>query len=158
MREVIKMTIRIAGKNDFEAVKEITHKTISEVYPKYYPEGAVKFFHDHHSDERIMRDIELGIVYLLITDEGDAAGTVTISDNEIDRLFVLPSYQHKGYGRALIDLAEEKIAEKHDVILIHVSLPAKKIYRLRGFKEVEYNILDTGYGDYLCFDKMEKTV
>ena len=73
------MTIRIADKNDFETVKEITHKTIGEVY-------------------------------LLITDEGDAAGTVTISDNEIDRLFVLPSYQHKGYG------------------------------------------------DYLCFDNMEKTV
>ena len=153
MREVIKMTIRIADKNDFEAVKEITHKTIGEVYPKYYP-----VFHDHHSYERIMRDIDLKIVYLLITDEGDAAGTVTISDNEIDRLFVLPSYQHKGYGRALIDLAEEKIAEKYDVIVIHASLPAKKIYRLRGFKEVEYNILDTGYGDYLCFDKMEKTV
>ena len=150
------MNIRIADENDFNTVKDITLTTIGEIYPKYYPEGAVRFFINHHSDEHILRDIRKGIVYLLITDDGTAAGTVTLSDDEIDRLFVLPSFQHKGYGRALIDFAEEEIARTHDVIILHASMPAKKIYLKRGFKEVEYNILDTGYGDYLCFDKMEK--
>ena len=150
------MNIRAADGKDFETVKEITLKTIKEIYPKYYPEGAVKFFINHHSDENIMRDLNKGTVYLLITDEGNAAGTVTLTDNEIDRLFVLPSYQGKGYGRALLDFAENEIAKTYDKIIIHASMSAKKIYLKRGFKEIEYNTLDTGYGDYLCFDMMEK--
>lgn len=152
------MIIRSTDEKDLETVRRITQTTIRAVYPKYYPEGAVRFFEDHHSDDKIIRDLRAGRVYLLFADDGVCAGTVTISDNEIDRLFVLPEYQHKGYGRALIELAEEKIAKSYDTILIHASLPAKKIYLKRGFKEVEYNILDTGYGDYLCFDKMEKNI
>lgn len=150
------MNIRKAEERDFDAVKEITQETIAEVYPKYYPEGAVVFFANHHSDENIKRDIEAGNVYLLVTEDGALAGTVTVSENEIDRLFVMPSYQHKGYGRALLDFAEEEILRTHEVICIDASLPAKKIYLLRGYKETGYNIIDTGYGDYLCFDKMEK--
>ncbi|MBO7452371.1 MAG: GNAT family N-acetyltransferase [Clostridiales bacterium] len=150
------MEIRKAVEKDFETVKTITQDTIKEVYPKYYPDGAVKFFSNHHSDENIRRDINNGRVYLLITDDKEMAGTVTLSNDEIDRLFVLPSYQHKGYGRMLLDFAEKEIAKSYDKIVIHASLPAKKIYLKRGFHEVEYNILDTGYGDYLCFDKMER--
>jgi len=150
------MNIRAADGKDFETVKEITLTTIKEIYPKYYPEGAVKIFINHHSDENIMRDLNKGTVYLLITDDGDAAGTVTLTCNEIDRLFVLPSYQGKGYGRALLDFAENEIAKTYDKIIIHASMSAKKIYLKRGFKEIEYNTLDTGYGDYLCFDMMEK--
>ena len=55
-------------------------------------------FTEHHSDENIIRDIRAGIVYLLISDEGIPVGTVTLTNNEIDRLFVLPSYQHRGSG------------------------------------------------------------
>ena len=103
-----------------------------------------------------MRDIRSGIVYLLISDEGIPAGTVTLTGNEIDRLFVLPSFQHRGYGRALIDMAEEKISSAYDVIILHASLPAKSIYLKRGYREIDYLKIDTGHGDYLCADVMEK--
>ena len=100
------MIIRNADENDFDAVKEITKKTIKEIYPKYYPEGAVRYFLDHHSDEKITGDINKGTVYILEDDFGNDAGTVTISGNEIDRLFVLPEYQGKGVGRAIVDTLE----------------------------------------------------
>ncbi len=150
------MIIRNADENDFDAVKEITQKTIKEIYPKYYPEGAVRYFLEHHSDEKITGDINKGTVYILEDDFGNDAGTVTISGNEIDRLFVLPEYQHLGYGRALLDLAEERIAENFDTVTVHASLSAKKIYLERGYHEVEYHVTDTGYGDFLCYDVMEK--
>ena len=104
------MNIKIAEEKDFNDVKKITRETIMEIYPKYYPHGAVRFFAEHHSDENIMRDIRAGIVYLLISDEGIPAGTVTLTNNEIDRLFVLPSFQRRGYGKSLMDMAEEKIS------------------------------------------------
>lgn len=149
------MEIIKADSSLFSAVKEITQTTISSVYPKYYPLGAVKFFKNHHNDLNIMKDIENGIVYLLREDDR-FVGTVTLEDNEINRLFVLPEFQHKGYGRYLLDFAENEILKTHDEIILHASLPAKKIYLKRGYTEVEYHQLETPVGDFLCFDIMRK--
>ena len=38
------MSIKLAQEFDFDIVKKITHKTIKEIYPHYYPNGAVVFF------------------------------------------------------------------------------------------------------------------
>ena len=149
------MNIRIANEFDFESVKRITQTTIKAVYPKYYPAGAVQFFCDHHSDEKILEDIKANRVYLIENEENEV-GTVTICGNEINRLFVLTKYQHMGYGRALMDFAEKMISKETDTVVLDASLPAKKIYLLRGYKETAYNMIKTDNGDYLCFDNMEK--
>ena len=149
--------IRIANEFDFEYVKRITQTTIKAVYPKYYPSGAVQFFCDHHSDEKILEDIKANRVYLIENEENEV-GTVTICGNEINRLFVLTKYQHMGYGRALMDFAEKMISKETDTVVLDASLPAKKIYLLRGYKETAYNIIKTDNGDYLCFDVMERHI
>ena len=151
------MNIRIANEFDFESVKRITQTTIKTVYPKYYPNGAVQFFCDHHSDEKILEDIKANRVYLIENEENEV-GTVTICGNEINRLFVLTKYQHMGYGRALMDFAEKMISKETDTVVLDASLPAKKIYLLRGYKETAYNIIKTDNGDYLCFDVMERHI
>ena len=46
----------------------------------------------------------------------------------------------------------------NDVIVLHASLPAKSIYLKRGYHEVDYIKIDTGHGDYLCADVMEKKI
>ena len=147
--------IRAAKETDFDSVKDITQTTIWSVYPKYYPSGAVQFFSNHHSDDRIRADIVAGIVFLIEVD-GTAIGTVTVADNEINRLFVLPDFQRKGYGRELMDFAEEIIRKKYDHIILDASLPAKQIYLKRGYVTAKYNMIETENGDYLCYDVMEK--
>ena len=119
--------IRAAKETDFDSVKNITKKTIWSVYPQYYPSGAVQFFSDHHSEDRIKADIDAEKVFVLEVDE-IVIGTITVSDNEINRLFVLPDFQHKGYGRALMNFAEEMISKEFDHIILDASLPAKQIY------------------------------
>ena len=151
------MNIRIANEFDFEYVKRITQTTIKAVYPKYYPSGAVQFFCDHHSDDKILEDIKANRVYLIENEENEV-GTVTICGNEINRLFVLTKYQHMGYGRALMDFAEKMISKETDTVVLDASLPAKKIYLLRGYKATDYNMIKTDNGDYLCFDVMERHV
>lgn len=151
------MNIIKALPEDFDVVKSITTETITSIYPKYYPKGAVDFFLSHHSDENIKNDIASGIVYILI-DEGKTVGTVTINKNDIGRLFVLPEYQKKGYGKALMDFSEKIISAKYNEICLSASLPAKQIYLKRGYKESEYNIIHTDNGDYLCYDYMKKKV
>ncbi|MCR5796004.1 MAG: GNAT family N-acetyltransferase [Solobacterium sp.] len=149
------MEIRKAGIKDTGTVSGIVQATIAAVYPKYYPQGAVRFFSAHHTEEKIVRDIAEGKVFLL-EEDGIPAGTVTVSANEICRLFVLPAFQHRGYGRQLMDLAEKKIFETYDTAVLDASLPAKGIYLKRGYRETAYHCIETGYGDHLCYDVMEK--
>ena len=54
----------------------------------------------------------------------------------------------------MLDFAEKKILESYDCVQIDASFPAKRIYLKRGYKEVEYNIIDTENGDCLCYDVM----
>ena len=150
------MRIQIAEKTDFLTVKTITQTTILSVYPKYYPAGAVRFFSEHHSDEKILNDILTGKVYLLET-EGGTAGTVTISGNEINRLFVLPGHQGRGCGSQLMDFAEQMIRRESDTVILDASLPAKKMYLQRGYRSTAYQTIETDNGDYLCYDVMERS-
>ena len=144
-----------ANDNQAETVKYIVHKTIDKIYPRYYPKGAVEFFKAHHNNNSIMKDIRGNMVFILKEDD-ILVGTVTIKENEILRLFVLPEYQHKGFGRKLLDYAEKIISREYHEILIDASLPAKKIYKLRGYVEIEYNQILTESVDVLCYDVMTK--
>ena len=150
------MNIIPAKTSDSETVRAITHTTINAIYPRYYPSGAVAFFLGHHSVENISADISAGRVYLLLDDGQNAAGTVTIRDNEICRLFVLPQHQGKGYGKELINFAEKEIAKNYDEIVLDASFSAKAIYLKRGYREVDYRIIKTENGDHLCYDVMTK--
>ena len=147
------MEIVTAKKEDLEIVRKITRSTIKSIYPRYYPEGAVEFFLMHHSDEHIMADISDGRVFLLF-ENGVPVATVTVSANNINRLFVLPEFQHRGYGKTLLDFAEKKILQSYECVQIDASFPAKQIYMKRGYKEIEYNIIESDNGDYLCYDVM----
>ena len=150
------MSIKQAYKEDLQVVKYITIETINQIYPHYYPKGAVEFFVEHHNDTNILSDIEAGKVFLCVNEEGQPVGTVSIKENDICRLFVLPEYQGKGYGRKLLDFAENEITKKYEEIMIDASLPAKRIYLKRGYREKESHIINANYGDFLCYDIMIK--
>lgn len=151
------MNILHTQPNQCALVEMITQETIKKVYPHYYPRGAVEFFMAHHSMDRILQDIQDGYVFLIF-DNHEAVGTITIIENEINRLFVLPHHQKKGFGKQLLDYAEDQIAKQYDVIQLDASLPAKSIYLHRGYKEIQTHAIQTEYDDYLCYDIMQKTV
>ena len=152
------MSIRQAQKSDFAIVKKITHTTIQTIYPNYYPPGAVAFFLHHHNDKSIAEDITNGIVFLCCDKDNRITGTVTIRKNEIARLFVLPDYQGKGYGKELLAFAEAEIAKQYHEIIIDASLSAKALYLKRGYQETEYHMIQTENNNYLCYDVMKKVL
>ncbi len=146
--QIIKIT-----ENHFHDVKIISQTTIDSVYPKYYPAGAVQYFKNHHNDENIMSDIKEGLVYCLFENE-KAVGTITIKENHINRLFVLPDFQGKCFGKELLNFAEKNIFQNYNQIEVDASFPAKSIYLKRGYKEVDFIKVETENGDYLCYDVM----
>lgn len=152
-----KRMIRMAKNSDLEIVLQITRDTISEIYFHYYAKGVVQFFLEHHSRENVLSDIENGIVWLL-EEEGCMVGTVTVKENAVNRLFVLPRYQSHGYGSQLMDFAEAKIAEKFSHVHIDSSLAAKEMYLKRGYQEKKTCRIEASNGDVLIYDEMEKKV
>lgn len=149
------MNVRQAASSDLETVEMIVQTTISEIYPHYYPKGAVDYFLAHHMRQKIEDDIRQNRVFLCC-DAQQTVGTVAVRDNTISRLFVLPVHQGKGYGRALLDFAENMILQHADEIIIDASFPAKSIYLKRGYREINYVTIQTDGGDYLCYDIMKK--
>ncbi len=149
--------IRRAEPEDLHIIADIVYRTVNEVYPKYYPKGAIDFFLKYHNKDSISKDITDGGVYLL--DDGNRiVGTVTVNENEINRLYVLPEYQGKGYGGFMLESAERVISENYDEIVLYSSYPAKDMYLKRGYRECRYEIFDTDNGDFLCCDIMKKKI
>lgn len=152
------MNIIKAELSDINTVFEIVRTTISAIYPRYYPKGAVDFFLAHHCKANIIADIENDQVFVCCDTENTVVGTVTVKNNEICRLFVLPKYQGNGYGRKLLDFAESSVSKAYSEIYLDASLPAKKIYIKRGYEEIEYNTIETKNGDFLCYDFMVRRI
>ena len=151
------MCVVRASAADIKTVQYIVEVTIKDIYPHYYPSGAVEFFLQHHNEGNIVKDIDAGDVYLCF-DSKRAVGTVTVKGNEICRLFVLPDAQGNGYGRDLLRFAENAVSAKYDAIVLDASLPAKAIYMKKGYVQTEYHAIHTPSGDYLCYDVMCKRI
>lgn len=150
------MEIVPAKPADLGAVRDIVQTTIKAIYPHYYPKGAVDFFLAHHSDGHIFADIEAGQVYLAVSG-GRAVGTVTVSGDSINRLFVLPDEQGRGFGGELLRFAESEVAKSYGTARLDSSLPAKLIYLKKGYMVIDSREVEAG-GDFLCYDIMIKRV
>lgn len=155
MEGMVVFIVYLAETKDVESILHIVSDTISEIYPHYYPKGVVCFFLKHHCFKNISDDIDKQSVYIINIGEVPV-GTVTIKENSINRLFVLPRYQGKGYGKELIEFAEKEIAKKYTNVHIDSSLPAKEMYLKLGYREIKTCHINTDYGDILVYDEMEK--
>lgn len=123
-------------------------------HPGTEPFGSIMMLPKEEAFREAAR-LAAGTVWLAVA-EGKPVGTVTLSGNEIGRLFVTPEDQGMGAGRALMRFAEETLFAAHDAITLHASLPARRIYRKNGYTEVDDHIIETPGGDFLCFDEMQK--
>lgn len=144
-----------ALQKDLRIVYGIVQDTIAEIYPHYYPSGAVRFFQNHHNAMNIEKDIADGNVYLLHQDHVPV-GTVTINGNEINRLFVLPEFQGMGFGTQLMTFAEHIISEHFPDAVLSSSFSAQEMYAGRGYVPDGFRKIACDNGDWLCYNLMRK--
>ncbi len=118
-------------------IYELIHRTIEEIYTKYYSDEAVRFFLELHSKKNILKDISDGKVYV-VTLGRDVIGTGTLDGDHIKRLFVLPRFQGQGIGTLIMDRFESEIIKNYGAAWLDSSLPAGKFYSSRGYVAKEY--------------------
>lgn len=144
-----------AVTENLDQVYELVQDTIKTVYPKYYPKEVVDFFCEHHSKENILRDIENGVVGILMDNE-NMVGTGCYRDNHITRVYVLPEFQCHGYGSFIMWQLEDKIAQKYDKVYLDASLPASQLYEKRGYQTIHHDRWNVENGVVLVYEIMEK--
>lgn len=148
--EYIRATIE-----DTEQIYELVQNTIKTVYPKYYPKEVVDFFCEHHSLDNIQKDINNGVVGILL-DDGAVVGTGCYQDNHITRVYVLPEFQGRGCGSFVMQKLEDIIAETHDSVFLDASLPAAHLYEKRGYKTIRHDKWNVENDVVLVYEIMEK--
>jgi len=152
------MEIKLYSELYFGDVFEVVHKTIEEIYPKYYPRSAVDFFHDYHSRENMGLKLphEFTLVFM---DNSKIFGTGSLFKNDIGRFFILPEYQGKGYGKMLLKELEKNVEkDKYDNFVLSSSLGAVEFYRKNNYIYNEYKTIDLADGNYLCYLEMIKNI
>ena len=70
-----------ATTKDLDSVFGIVQSSIKEIYPQYYPKEVVDFFSDLHSSENVLKDIEDGLVGILVVD-GTYVGTTFLRNGK----------------------------------------------------------------------------
>lgn len=152
MKEYVK-----ASSKDTETVLEIVQNSITNVYPKYYPKEVVEFFCNLHCLENIAKDIEDGLVGILLVD-GICVGTGCYRENHITRVYVKPEYQGKGYGSFIMDCLENEIAKHDSKSILDASLPASHLYEKRGYFTTEHGRHLVENNVVLVYEIMEKAL
>lgn len=144
-----------ATVNDAEMITQLVHKTIKTIYPKYYPKEVVDFFLRLHSYNSIVKDIEDGLVGILIKDD-KIVGTGCYRDNHITRVYVDPKFQNQGFGSCIMQYLEDEIAKTYDKAVLDSSLPASHLYQKRGYKTITHERYAVDNDVVLVYEIMEK--
>lgn len=78
--------------------------------------------------------------YILLADQGNGIGTARINTThpnfaKIERVAIIPNFQAHGYGRKLIEVAEEVIrSQGYNKIVITSQVKAKGFYERLGYQ------------------------
>lgn len=150
-----KMIYELATMKDLQIIYDLVQYTIATIYPKYYPAEIVDFFCELHSKEAIQKDMEYGNVRVLKLDDKIIA-TGSFVENHITRVYVLPQYQHKGYGTYVVKATEEQIRNKYDKVYLDASLPAAALYEKLGYSVIKHEKYPVENKVILVYEVMEK--
>lgn len=81
----------------------------------------------------IEKEIECGKQFYILIEE-EAKGIVSVKDNLIENLYVLPKEQRKGYGTKLLWYAENKCEGNPTLWILSNNEAAKNLYQKMGYE------------------------
>jgi ribosomal protein S18 acetylase RimI-like enzyme len=150
--------IREFRRSDLAPLRRLIHETIDTCYSGVYPRRAVQFFKEFHSDKEIMKRSREGEI-LVVEKEGALVATGAIVGSDIFGVFVLPEFQGRGYGKAVMcELEDRAKARGCTEVILSVSLPSKGFYESLGYQMIEACSKDVGEGEHLDFWKARKSL
>jgi GNAT superfamily N-acetyltransferase len=154
MKRAVKL--REFKHEDLEAMKRLIYKTIEISYSDIYPEEAIEYFKDYHSEEHILSDARDGYTIVLECN-GKIMGTGTLLGTNIRRVFVEPFYQHKGFGKSVMHKLEERaLARGISILDLSASIVSKRFYDSLGYVTQKEDYIPVWNNQKLIYYEMAK--
>lgn len=100
------MNIRKATKKDANDIVDIIRETVSITHKNLYSKDNIQNILNNYRLERVIHFID-SYDYFVAEEGGDIVGCVLAKEGKMRSLYVLPSFEGKGFGRKLLEVAEE---------------------------------------------------
>jgi ribosomal protein S18 acetylase RimI-like enzyme len=144
--------------SDLRQLRALIHETINACYSGVYPPRAVQFFKEYHSENEITKRERDGTI-LVAERSGRLGATGSLLGREITGVFVAPSLQGCGLGRAVMRALEALAkAQDYEDVELSVSLPSRGFYEMLGYEILREGTIDVGQGQRLDFWTAKKTL
>jgi GNAT superfamily N-acetyltransferase len=125
------MIIEVNEKNIFYAA-EIHSKSWKDSHKQYCSPEFVELHSTEHQEEYLRDEICNGKnVYMLVEDK--YIGIVSIKQNLIENLYIIPTEQRKGYGTLLLKFAVSKCKGTPTLWILENNMKAYNLYSKYGF-------------------------
>jgi diamine N-acetyltransferase len=152
------MIIRHLAKEKLSKVQSIAHRTWPSTFANILsPEQIEYMLNWMYSLEMLESQLEKGHVFLLAEENGEELGFAGFELNvaegpkaKLHKIYLLPTSQGKGVGKALIfEVAERAKAAGQKSLLLNVNKYNQKaidFYIKIGFQEIYTEVIDIGNG------------
>jgi len=154
------LSIRTADADDISIIREIAHHTWPIAYGSYISKAQLDYMLDMmYSDNSLQDQINNGHQFYIAEHNNIAVGFASVSKEEdnackLNKLYVLPSAQKTGAGKALL-LKTIEYAISHEACCLYLQVNkqnnAQHFYSKHGFTIREASILEIG-GGYIMDD------
>ena len=131
------MKIRKFIKSDSIKVYNLIRKNDLEIASKFYPKKVINEWLKELNPTKILEKSMKRICF--VAERGNKViGYVSLSGNEVKKLFILPKFHRMGVGKKLLNRIEKE-AKKRGVrkIVLYSNFYAEPFYKSCGFKRIK---------------------
>ena len=158
--------IRAADVNDIATIREIANITWPVAYGSYISKAQLDYMLDMmYSDNSLLEQMNKGHQFYIAEQHNNPIGFASVSKEEeksckLNKLYVLPTEQKTGAGKALLHTAIN-YATSHAASCLYLQVNkqnnAQHFYSKHGFTVREASILEIG-GGYIMDDYIMELV
>jgi len=147
--------IREASKNDIATIRDIATITWPDAYGTYISMAQLNYMLDMmYSDDSLLNQMNNGHQFYIAEHGSEAIGFASVSKEannacKLNKLYVLPTAQKTGAGKALLHKAIEYatvLGANYLYLQVNKQNNAQQFYSKHGFRVREAAVLDIGGG------------
>lgn len=150
------LVIRNADQDDIPTIGWLAHQVWPTAYGHLIPEQQLSYMLDlFYNPASLKKQMEewnhhFVIAEINLEEVGFASYSKLLNGHwKLHKLYVLPTVQGKGVGRALLDMVEEEVRTHHGahlVLNVKKDNPAIRFYETMGFRIERGETIDIGQG------------
>jgi len=150
--------IRKAIFSDIASIQEIAEITWPVAYGKIISSKQIRYMLDNRYDTDVIeKEMFLGDIYLMAELDGTSVGFACVKAREngvfkLDKLYVNPTKQQRGTGKALLQAVINLILEfkgKELILQVNRKNPSVDFYKKMGFEVVRQEDFNIGNGYFM---------